>query len=91
MRLNLTRLEYPYNGGVEILFYQLFMRNVSQGQIDFIMLMDIPYDKNINNLIVTKAPYNCIFEFFYRAVNQLGPGKNSSIVRYLAIDPPKTP
>jgi hypothetical protein len=67
------------------------MRNVSQGETEFIMVYDIPYYNNTNNLNVTQTPYNCTFEFFYRAVNQLGPGGNSSIVRYLAIDSPKTP
>jgi hypothetical protein len=89
--LNLTRLSYPENGGIAILSYQLFMRNVSQGDTEFTMLMDIPYYNNTNNLIVSDTPSNCTFEFFYRAMNQLGPGGNSSIVSYLAIDAPKTP
>ena len=41
--LNLTRINYPENGGIDILSYQLFMRNVSEGQTDFSMVMEIPY------------------------------------------------
>jgi hypothetical protein len=91
MGLNLTRLKYPENGGIEIVSYQLFMRNVSEGQNDFSIVMEIPYFYSTENLITMRLPKNCIFEFFYRAVNQLGPGGNSSIVSHLSIDVPKTP
>jgi hypothetical protein len=67
------------------------MRNVSESQENFTMVMEIPNYYSTDNLIIMQMPENCIFEYFYRAVNQLGPGGNSSIVRHLSIDIPKTP
>jgi hypothetical protein len=36
-------------------------------------------------------PSGQIFEFFYRAVNKLGAGGNSSISRIATVDVPQTP
>ena len=54
--LDLTRLGYPENGGIAVLSYQLFMRNVSEGETEFTMLIDIPYYNSTSNLIVTDTP-----------------------------------
>ena len=84
--LKLTTLRFPEDGGNDILSYQLFMRNGSHG---FTMVMEIPSNNSTDNLKVKQKPYNGTFELFYRAVNQLGPGGNSSIVRFLDISVPK--
>jgi hypothetical protein len=49
---------------------------VSQGFQNFFLLTTLEPSSNMS-LLLTGLPKNQIFEFFYRAVNELGPGGDS--------------
>jgi hypothetical protein len=81
----------PANGLVDVHTYQLFMRNVSQGKNTFILFSNYSASDFSGFVAMTDMPSGQIFEFFYRAVNKLGAGGNSSISRIATVDAPQTP
>ena len=81
----------PANGLVDVHTYQLFMRNVSQGKNTFILFSNYSASEFSGFVAITDMPSGKIFEFFYRGVNKLGAGGNSSISRIATVDVPQTP
>jgi hypothetical protein len=78
--MTFTRLLSPKNGNIPILYYEIFVKNVTNNETEFTSKVNISdpttgstFSYSLNNLIINQEYY-----VMYRGVNALGPGKNSS-------------